>query len=101
MARDQLLVCRDHRPARFENGLNPLLRRFNASHDFDDKLHVAGQNIVDILGPLNIAVDPGSALALNVAVEYLREFKARQFSFGQDACHGFANGAESKDCDPA
>jgi hypothetical protein len=73
-----LLVGCDNRFARFERPADPRAGRFKASDEFNYDVSVRRENIVNVVGPLNVRRNPVRALALKVPIENVCDAQPRR-----------------------
>src|SRR5262245_14667982 len=100
--RHDLLAGGDNRFASQQGGANVICSRFTAGHGFDDDVDVAGEEVVEALGP----VDAGQrfrltgTLVAGAPVSDVRESELRDgIGAGEAAGDGRADRAETEDAD--
>jgi hypothetical protein len=93
---DELLVRGHDRLARRERPPDPRAGRLETAHELHDDVDVRGEDVVGVLGPRDVARNPGRPLPGDVAVEDVRQTDAWRRLFSQDPGDGLPHGAESE-----
>ena len=101
VARDQLLVGRDHRLAGLQRRAHDLLRRIQAADQFDHDVGVGAEHRLNVVGPDDIAWNPGLLLLFDVAVADVGEAERLVVALAQNFGDGAADGSEADEGDAA
>src|SRR5207237_492430 len=82
MPGDELLVCRDHGFSGLQCAPDPFTCWFEPTDELNDYVHVGGENVIDIVRPVNRARQPVHPLALDVAIADVSEMQSRRRMLG-------------------
>src|SRR5579859_6988923 len=96
---NQLLVGGDYVSARRKRLPDPFARGLETACELDHDVGLGGQNLIEVIGPMNGGGDPRDALTVNAAIKYAAQFQALRRMLTQNTGDRVAYGAKPQNRD--